>query len=490
MRITKYINYHFFIITSILLICQNRPTKASSFTTTTIYERSNENLSNPERGFFYAVNPLGNQAFAPLELNKIQKIRSQNISLVRRIYLLKNFRDQPISKSFLNLILNDCETARKAGVKLILRFTYNWQGGGSDAPKDRIFFHLEQLKPIFRANYDVITFIETGFIGFWGQWNRSSNGLDNNSKDRREILFKALSVLPPERMAALPYPYYKRDAFNNENPLSPKEAFNSTYRSRTGVHNDCLLASIDDWGTYNSLDLNEIDKQKTFLHLDNRYVIQDGELCNVSEYVDCPHALKELERMRWSALNVNPDDGAEIIEDWKHQGCLAEIQGRLGYRFRLLKSVTPRRVKPGGTFSMNFEIANDGWASPYNPRKLEVILRNRKTREEYYLPLNKDPRMWTPGTSNIVHITGGVRETMPLGQYQVLLNLPDPTPKLYNRPEYSIRLANQNVWEASTGYNSLLTTIVVDSDVVGSNYYGKSFFRYRHVASRKKSGVF
>jgi hypothetical protein len=450
----------------------------NSSSVTTVYERSEENFPNPERGFYIRFHPIGNQPSSPLELSKLQEVKSQNMTLIRRIYLIAEFKDKPLSQSFLDMVSNDCETARKAGVKMIIRFSYNWLGGGQDAPLARINSHLDQLEPVLKANYDVIAFLEAGFIGFWGEWNRSSNGLREDPEARKAVLFKALSVLPPKRMVAIRYPYYKRDAFNNENPLEPKEAFNGSYRARTGAHNDCFLADIDDGGTYNSLDLNEIDRQKTFLNLDNRYVVQGGELCHASEYDNCPNALKELARMRWSTLNFNPSDGAEIIEDWEKQGCLEKIKRRLGYHFRLLKSVTPLRVKPGGKFSMNFEIINDGWASPYNPRKLEVILRNLETLKEYFLPVNENPQMWMPGTTNVLQITGGLPANMPEGEYQVLLNLPDPTPRLYNRPEYSIRLANQNVWEASTGYNSLLRSVIVDSST-GDDYSGKKFFRSR-----------
>jgi hypothetical protein len=44
---------------------------------------------------------------------------------------------------------------------------------------------------------------------------------------------------------------------------------------------------------------------------------------------------------------------------------------------------------------------------------------------------------------------------MPSGEYELFLNLPDPYPCIHDRPEYSIRLANKDLWEPVTGYNSL-----------------------------------
>jgi hypothetical protein len=58
-----------------------------------------------------------------------------------------------------------------------------------------------------------------------------------------------------------------------------------------------------------------------------------------------------------------------------------------------------------------------------------------------------------------------VREPLPSdlepGPYEVLLNLYNPELGLARRPEYSIRLANANVWEAATGYNNLRADVSV-----------------------------
>ena len=41
------------------------------------------------------------------------------------------------------------------------------------------------------------------------------------------------------------------------------------------------------------------------------------------------------------------------------------------------------------------------------------------------------------------------------GEYKVYLNLPDPYPTIHDNPLFSIRLANENVWEEATGYNKI-----------------------------------
>lgn len=449
------------------------------------YNSSSENFPNPERGFFAPFDPVNDKGVSPLQLSELQKVRSDNMTLIRRYYLISEFRNKPLSQPFLDMVSNDCKTARQAGVKLIVRFAYNWLGGGDDAPPDKILSHLDQLKPIFEANYDVVAYMEAGFIGAWGQWNRSSNNLIDNwtmsvTDDSRAIFSKMLSVFPIQRMVALPYVMNKLELFNTTNPLTPQQAFNRSNQSRTGTHNDGFLADASDFGYYT---YGNVERDKKFLNLDNLYVVQGGETAKPSNgYSSCSNALTELARMRWSALNsfnVGNGDGLAVVQQWKKDGCFQEIQRRLGYRFHLLNSIIPDRVKPAGTFAMNFEIVNDGWASPYNPRKLEVILRNRQTGKEYYLPVSQDPRMWMPGVKVTVNIKGGIPANMLYGEYQVLLNLPDPTPSLHDRPEYSIRLANQDVWEASTGYNSLLQSVIVEPNAAGSGYSGNQFFMSR-----------
>ena len=65
---------------------------------------------------------------------------------------------------------------------------------------------------------------------------------------------------------------------------------------------------------------------------------------------------------------------------------------------------------------------------------------------------------------------------MPAGEYELYLNLPDPEVTLYNNPAYSIRLANENVWDETTGYNKLNIKIQIGTANKGDVYSGSLFF--------------
>ena len=70
----------------------------------------------------------------------------------------------------------------------------------------------------------------------------------------------------------------------------------------------------------------------------------------------------------------------------------------------------------------------------------------------------------------------GIPDDMPVGEYELYLNLPDPEVALYNNPAYSIRLANQDIWDETTGYNKLNINIQIGTAKKGDVYSGSLFF--------------
>ena len=133
---------------------------------------------------------------------------------------------------------------------------------------------------------------------------------------------------------------------------------------------------------------------------------------------------------------------------------MEEIKKELGYRFVLLDGTYTDEAQAGQTISIDINLENVGYAAPFNPRAVELILRHNTLGDLYFASLSNDPRFWLPGVHNI-SATWCLPLGMASGDYELLLHLADPEPSLYNRPEYAIQLANTNVWEASTGYNKL-----------------------------------
>ena len=131
---------------------------------------------------------------------------------------------------------------------------------------------------------------------------------------------------------------------------------------------------------------------------------------------------------------------------------MPEIRRRLGYRFRLIDASA--QVK-GRELRVSVTIRNDGFANLYNPRPVDLILRDRATGRVQRIPVASDPRRWMPAESATFQITG----TLAPGEYDLLLHLPDAASSLRDRPEYAVRFANPGVWETATGMNRLGETV-------------------------------
>jgi hypothetical protein len=166
-----------------------------------------------------------------------------------------------------------------------------------------------------------------------------------------------------------------------------------------------------------------------------------------------------MARMRWDMIQTGWY--RPVLDQWKNQGCWDEMSRRLGYRIVLIDGTFDDEVTDGN-LDATLRLKNVGFGKIYNPRKLEMVLRNGNGAE-YFLPLPQDPRFWSPGLSQALTIKIPISKDVPFGTYSLFISLRDPAPKLYSVPEYAIRLANKDVWEAAKGYNSLKHTVKISS---------------------------
>jgi hypothetical protein len=429
------------------------------------FQPSTEDFVNPERGFFNfrsLTNPTN-----------LSAVRAQGHSLIYGEIYASNFRNGPMSQTFLNQIQAGFNAVRAAGLKVKFRVSYSNDIGVPDAPKSVILNHIQQLKPLWEANKDVIYLADAGFIGAWGEWHSSTNGLDNNA-DRTEILSAILDALPVDRMVGIRTPHFKREIFNGSptvatNKITAENAFDGSDISRVGHLNDCFLASNSDFGTYiyqaagwtRQAEINYIGGESL-------YGPHGGETCADSLYCSSENALSEMQQLHTDYLHYdyNPD----VIQRWKNEGSFDEISKRLGYRYELQTASLPNAVKPSGLLEMEFTIDNVGFGELFNPRNVEITLKNNTTGEIVSAPLQIDPRFWSGGTTNTVHTLLGIPEDIAVGSYTVGIRMPDIEASLANDVRYSIRFANEGVWEAATGINVLKTDLTISPDAAGALY--------------------
>jgi hypothetical protein len=210
------------------------------------------------------------------------------------------------------------------------------------------------------------------------------------------------------------------------------------------------------------------------------YVVQGGEV-GTPESIDpavpavansplasCEAVRTQFREQRYSVVGLfDTANPASSIKRWEREGCGAEFQQRVGYRFRLIESTTPTTAVPSSSVKLSVTMANDGYARPFNPRQVELVMRNNATGEATRLPVPTpvDTRLWLPGPgeTQTLSLAVGIPAGIAAGNYDLLLNLPDPEPALNTRPEFSMRLANTNVWESTSGYNNLRTSVNIST---------------------------
>jgi hypothetical protein len=119
--------------------------------------------------------------------------------------------------------------------------------------------------------------------------------------------------------------------------------------------------------------------------------------------------------------------------------------------------VLPTRAAPGAQVTARITLINDGYAAPAQNRPVRLILAAETVRQT--VTVNTDVRTWKPGKP----ITLTVRLAAPrqTGAYALSLSLPDPATRLATDPAYAVRLANDDVWDATRGTNTLGTVLSV-----------------------------
>jgi Domain of unknown function (DUF4832)/Domain of unknown function (DUF4874) len=423
---------------------------------------------NPERGFY-------RQPDDAIAERPVPDVRASNFTLVRAIIRLDAYRTTAtLPQSFRAALGAYFAEVRSRGAKAIVRFAYNFTYRGPDASRSITVGHIQQVAPILRANKDSIAWFEAGFIGAWGQWHSSTNGHISGNPYSRALtasgtaIYDALMAnFPQDRQIAVAYPVVKQNLYGFGMPLTRAEAWLGTRKARHAHHNDCFLANADDgttWFASPTGSFNErlpIQRVKDYVHADAQYVVNGGETCNLNANdaprQGCANAKAELAYQRWAALNRGYY--ATVLNGWVSQGCMPEIQRRLGYRFRLTAATLPRSVTTRSDMPVTLSIANDGYAPLPNQRPVNLVLRNLRTGAVTRLATGLDPRRWLPGQTTQEQITSNVPAGLAAGNYTVLLELPDPLRAAQARE--SIRFASSGTWEAGTGFNSLLATVTV-----------------------------
>ena len=420
------------------------------------YKESLNTFANPERGFYKHYDFMSSSA-SPLTASAVQAARVESgITLFYTGHYLTEFVKSDISDKFLQLFRKNMQALRDGGGKCLLRFAYtNSQSKMPwDAKPEWVARHIEQLKPIIQEYSDVILCFQSGFIGVWGEGYYTDNFVfepetPEDHKLRKAVVDAMLDAIPASRQVALRTPMFKRMMYADSytDTLTVETAYDGSPRSRICAFNDCFGASADDYGTFEGSETREYWKK------DTRYVLMGGETCNVSDYCKCKQSLKDCEDYHWTYMNSGYN--GDVLNRWKNDGCFDDVERRLGYRLSLTDVYHTPTAVAGEDFGVVIKLKNTGFAAPANPRSVEFVLIDGNGNRTVYRLENMDPRYWFAGETVVIDRV----IKLPInasGKCTLYLNLPAPEETIHDNPLFSVRLANDNIWDKKTGYNKIV----------------------------------
>ena len=390
------------------------------------YEELSHDVLNPDRGFY---NDLKNgnleynyynkrQAYQPfvtakdyIANNPITRIEDLRITApIRKEWLvIDKFYDRELSAKYLEDLKEYFEDARRHKLKIIPRWNYTHPNQPFDrnhalyvskkysnkqcqigscpwkyqtAEIEYMKRHIQQIAPIVNQYKDVISFIEMGFIGAWGEWQDDKYGQPAGKfggkfgwwhPARTDVVKTWLNNTDDDVYFALRYPGdFNKIIFQSE--IQELDGL-----ARVGLHHDCPNYHDDTYPRYNIV---------------AKDTPQGGEFCKIRALnnYSCQTMIKYFETYQFDVLRASyPED---IFNGFQREGCLNEIRNRLGYRFVLMgSSYTDGKL--------TFVIKNKGFGKSFKSRKLSVKLGDR------IIETKIDVKNWKPGNTYLESVDIG-----------------------------------------------------------------------------------
>ncbi|SDL27298.1 GEVED domain-containing protein [Siphonobacter aquaeclarae] len=458
-------------------------------------------LKNPDRGWHLEsisaiVNPDGslkdpsdlNVSFNMAQLtesceNYVKKHlgESQHLTLSQSYIYLTNFVGKRISDQALATIDNLFQAHRSRGVKMILRFAYDYQAGLVNARYTDINRHLDQLAPIIQKNAGVIHTWQAGMLGAWGEWHDTERKDINGTKlydlldspdSMRVMIRKMLDIVPVGGTVQVRIPYW-RELF----------AFEDGLMQRIGLHNDGFTAGAYQFAPGNDY-VNQYyiaaQKCSPFVPVGGEMPFDGpGNAWNFNDTISVSKALVTLRDHHYTSLDISQNTPLNIRR-WTTYNLTADSLNTIGIPFHpeYFKDngiTVPRTMfqfvrdhfgynlyfdydkdviqSAAGKVSFSIPFRNYGFSRIYNRYKVVAYLLNDAGEKLAEAPLDANPADWHPfrpgdsPTSRMQHYLQGaipLPASLAAGSYKIGFGILPLSPDVAGDTAFCIRFANRS----------------------------------------------
>ncbi|MCL2006969.1 MAG: DUF4832 domain-containing protein [Treponema sp.] len=405
--------------------------------------------------------------------------------------------NRDISQGSLSVLRQVLGFVRNSDATAILRFSYDIEGpASSDPPSDRepgmewIERHIEQLGVVIEEFRDVVSMVESGMFGPWGEQHSTTISDPANEENYYRLVEAWLKAVPSRRINVrrpLYFRHWANERFGQSHGINLTDANMANFQIRegmddayrVGVYNDGYLGSHNDLGTFSNR-----EQEVRWLANHTRHTYYGGEVVAdsnsdvtgdvIGDFNNINFIKQEAFRTHTSYLNWLWN--YQVIGTWiqniysgsnpiYNTGSITEynyISNHLGYRIVIRESAFTES-RPGRTTSFKLVLENVGFGNVLNQTRTQVIISQNSINYVYDLDL--DIRRVTSGSTAAggelveFNFNIGLPSNIPPGEWNVYLKISDVLETTgFNR---RIRFANNgDIWNPALAANYLGTIVV------------------------------
>lgn len=317
------------------------------------FQETNRRLANPDRGFYIQVNSRNYETISDV---------AKEVRVILLGFDIEDYIEGDLPAEKLAELENALKTARKEHVSVIFRAAYGFHGDVIEPDRiEEMGRHIEQISEILNLYEDQILVVQAGMLGDYGEWH-SSRYLEGSEEEQKQsrlyILEQWENCLAPQIKVAVRRPRFIREAMEE-----------GVLAGRLGFHDDGLLASDTDLGTY---DAPEMDREKELSWMEENLTgqVNGGEMPMSGEWSTPENADREFAKMHIGYLNLKYNE--EVINQWavEKMGELdakSYLENHLGYRLFLseltMRSLYSEKELSQSGIKIKLRLCNTGYAS-------------------------------------------------------------------------------------------------------------------------------
>ena len=316
------------------------------------FQETDRRLENPNRGFYIQVNSRNYERIPDI---------AKEVRIILLTFNIGEYLSEDLPEEKLEELENALRTAKDSHVAVVFRAAYDFDGNVEEPDSiERMGRHMEQISEILNAYADQILVVQAGMLGDYGEWH-SSRYLDGTEEEQAEsrlyILRQWEAYLSPQIKVDVRRPRFVREAMEE-----------GVLTNRLGFHNDGLLSTDNDMGTYDEAGMSREDELE-WMQLNLAGQVNGGEMPMAGEFSIPENADREFAKMHIGYLNLKYNE--EVLARWEAEtmggmDAKSYLENHLGYRLFLSDLVMRQIHLEGELFQngmkMNIRLCNTGYA--------------------------------------------------------------------------------------------------------------------------------